>query len=205
MSSQRRPSCQGSLPSHALAVLERALRQQFELGLGVGLLSGVRGKRTTPPIASSGGETVDARDRHIGAFAASAQASARPLGKRERKCTAPSAVSCRAESLAAAHALALIGRPKTPGKSQTHQRASQSHGGAMRPFPSEGRCTSPRSLQSRRAVDHRGSAIGRFLGSAHPACSSQSSRPPFRDQSFSDQVARVSAFRRSRSPVKASM
>src|ERR1700722_5067246 len=82
MSSQRGRSSQGSLPSHALHVLERPLRHQFELGLGTGLLPGICGGRATRPITNGGGEIVTGRNWRIRVSAASAEAGAGTLRTR---------------------------------------------------------------------------------------------------------------------------
>src|SRR4030081_4054708 len=58
MSSQRTRSCQGPLSSHALLVPARALREQFQLGLGARLLSGIRRQRATGAIAERRGKAV---------------------------------------------------------------------------------------------------------------------------------------------------
>src|ERR1700730_610343 len=65
LSSQRTRSCQGPLQSYALPVPATALREQFELGLGADLLSGVRRKCTARPVASRRGEAVASCDSHI--------------------------------------------------------------------------------------------------------------------------------------------
>src|ERR1700737_559123 len=80
MSSQRTRSCQGPLQSHALLVLTKALREQFELGLGAHLLSGVRRWCTARPIASRRGETVASCDSHITVLDPSARVGAGPRG-----------------------------------------------------------------------------------------------------------------------------
>jgi hypothetical protein len=68
----RRPSCQWALPPHALHVLERPLRDEFGIGLGVGCLSGVHRKRATWPTAKGGSETVTHLGRRIRVSAAAA-------------------------------------------------------------------------------------------------------------------------------------
>jgi hypothetical protein len=62
MSSQPTWSCQGPLPSHALPVPARALREQFERRLGAHFLFGVRRQSTTQPIAGWRGEFVVSYD-----------------------------------------------------------------------------------------------------------------------------------------------
>src|SRR5260370_3368480 len=81
MSSQRTRSCQGPLQSHALLVLTEALREQFELGLGAHLLSGVRRWCTARPIASRRGEAVASCDSHITVLDPSARLGAGALGR----------------------------------------------------------------------------------------------------------------------------
>src|SRR5260370_2348831 len=58
MSSQRARSCQGPLLFYALLVPARALREQFQLGLGARLLSGNRRWRTARPIAGRRSEAA---------------------------------------------------------------------------------------------------------------------------------------------------
>src|SRR5713226_7726274 len=82
MSSQRTGSCQGPLQTDALPVLAKALREQFEFGLGAHLLSGVRRYCKARPIASRRGEAVVFRASHITVIDASAHAGAGTLGCR---------------------------------------------------------------------------------------------------------------------------
>ena len=65
VSSQRTRSCQGPLPPHAISVPATALRDQFELGLGAHLLSGVRRWYQARPIASRHGDLVASCRQHI--------------------------------------------------------------------------------------------------------------------------------------------
>ena len=76
MSSQRTRSRQGALQTDALPVPAKALRDQFEFGLGAHLLSGVRRYSTARPIASRRGEAVVSGDAHIAILDPSARVDA---------------------------------------------------------------------------------------------------------------------------------
>jgi hypothetical protein len=81
MSSQRTRSCQGPLQTYAVLFPAKALRDQFELGLGADLLSGVRRQSTARPIASRRGEAAVRGDAHITVLDPSARVGAGTVGR----------------------------------------------------------------------------------------------------------------------------
>jgi hypothetical protein len=84
MPSQRTRSCQGPLQTYALPVPAKALRDQFEFGLGAHLLSGVRRYSTARPVASRRGEAVVSGDAHFAVLDPSARVGAGAVGRRGR-------------------------------------------------------------------------------------------------------------------------
>jgi hypothetical protein len=86
MSSQRTWSCQGPLPSHALPVPAKALREQFERRLGAHFLFGVRRQSTTQPIAGWRGEFVVSCDWDTSVLDPSTYAGAATLAVETRDC-----------------------------------------------------------------------------------------------------------------------
>ena len=80
MSSQRARSGQGPLQPHAVPVPAGSLREQFELGLGAHLLSGVRRQCTARPVAGRRGEGLASCNQPIALVAAAARAGAGALG-----------------------------------------------------------------------------------------------------------------------------
>jgi len=81
MPSQRTRSCQGPLQAYALFVPATALCEQFELGLGAHLLSGVRRWSAARPIGGRRGQAVAGCDHHVAVPNPSARAGAGALGR----------------------------------------------------------------------------------------------------------------------------
>ena len=79
LSSQPTRSCQGPLQTDALFVLAKALREQFDFGLGAQLLSGVRRWRKARQIAIRRGEAVVSRGSQVTVLNASTRVGAGTL------------------------------------------------------------------------------------------------------------------------------